>query len=119
MFFRRMFQLGGRLHYAKEAVVYEDVPVQRLNAAWLIRRKYRIGQTHAMMIQKFESVKYEWLAPTSVVKVLCCLAVSAATMVYPPYGMWWFMRGVFHLGVASYRLGGAVVEEYKKPRTAT
>lgn len=45
LLFRELIAQGIRLIWCDEALVSEDVPRNRANAAWLLRRSYRVGQT--------------------------------------------------------------------------
>ena len=57
MFFHAMHKNGGRLGYAPDAIVYEEVAPTRLNLAWVLRRRYRAGQVYAMMIRALRSFR--------------------------------------------------------------
>jgi succinoglycan biosynthesis protein ExoM len=43
VFFRRLFFSGGRMAWADEAVVFEEVSAERASLAWMRRRWYRQG----------------------------------------------------------------------------
>ncbi len=43
--FRDLIALGCTFVWCDEAWVSEDVPLERANAAWLLRRSFRVGQT--------------------------------------------------------------------------
>jgi hypothetical protein len=45
-FFYRLTDAGGRIAFAPEAWVDEPVPASRTSLAWLIRRRFRSGQTY-------------------------------------------------------------------------
>ena len=45
LLFRDLLAKGAKFIWCDEAPVEEDVPLDRANAAWLLRRAYRIGQT--------------------------------------------------------------------------
>ncbi len=67
MFFHAMHKNGGRLGYAPDAIVYEEVVPSRLNLAWVLRRRYRAGQVYAMMFERFDRRAYRraaWSAAT-------------------------------------------------------
>jgi glycosyltransferase involved in cell wall biosynthesis len=48
-FFRRVHAAGGRMVWANEAIVEDDVPEERMSADWLIRRHRRTGMTTALI----------------------------------------------------------------------
>src|SRR6516225_2995473 len=115
MFFHAMYRKGGVLRYASGAVVYESVVQSRANFAWVVRRRYRAGQTRALVSHKFDRVDYRRLSWTAPLKVVACAIMSAVTLGNRPRAMWWLMRGIFHCGTISYALGAGVYEEYGKP----
>jgi succinoglycan biosynthesis protein ExoM len=49
-FFYRFTDRGGRIGFAPDAVVFDPVPAERERFAWLARRWYRSGQSHAMRL---------------------------------------------------------------------
>jgi len=49
LFFHAMYRKGGVLKYAPNAVVYERVIPSRANVRWVVRRRYRAGQTRALV----------------------------------------------------------------------
>jgi len=46
--FRALLARGAAFVWCDEATVQEEVPLARANAAWLLRRSYRLGQTWAV-----------------------------------------------------------------------
>ena len=51
-FFYRMKQSGASIEFTPEAVVFEDVPPERLNVSWLIRRGYRSGYVNGLISRR-------------------------------------------------------------------
>jgi len=114
MFFHAMYRKGGVLKYAPNAVVYERVIPSRANVRWVVRRRYRAGQTRALVSHKFDRVDYRRLSWTAPLKVVACAIMSAVTLGNRPRAMWWLMRGIFHCGTISYAIGACVHDEYGK-----
>ena len=56
-FFYRFRDLGGRIGYARDALVYEPVPVERTSLTYLLRRNFRQGQTHARRLQQYSALR--------------------------------------------------------------
>jgi succinoglycan biosynthesis protein ExoM len=112
MFFHAMYRSGGALRYAADAIVYEDVAPGRTNARWIATRRYRAGQVYAMMFERFDAAVYRRIGITAAAKAAFCVLMGLATAWAPGRAMWWLMRGVFHCGVLSYRLGASVHAEY-------
>lgn len=48
MLFRDMLEHGAKFVWCDEATVSEEVPAQRANLNWLLRRSYRLGQTYVL-----------------------------------------------------------------------
>lgn len=48
MLFRDMLAHGAVFVWCDEATVSEEVPLQRANLPWLLRRSYRLGQTYVL-----------------------------------------------------------------------
>lgn len=46
--FHDLLARGARFVWCDEATVQEDVPPERANAGWLLRRSYRLGQTYVL-----------------------------------------------------------------------
>jgi succinoglycan biosynthesis protein ExoM len=114
MFFHAMYRKGGVLKYAPNAVVYERVIPSRANVRWVVRRRYRAGQTRALVSHKFDRVYYRRLSWTAPLKVVACAIMSAVTLGNRPRAMWWLMRGIFHCGTISFAIGAGVHDEYGK-----
>ena len=51
-FFAHVHRSGGRIAFSPEAVVEEPVPAARARLAWLARRRFRSGQTHARLLKQ-------------------------------------------------------------------
>ncbi|EAR52580.1 hypothetical protein OG2516_05713 [Oceanicola granulosus HTCC2516] len=73
-FLRRTLARGFRHAFAAEARVVEDIPASRVEPDWLLRRRFRIGNTHARV---------------------CCLHAGHAAGVarYFPHACALFLRG--------------------------
>jgi len=115
MFFHAMYRKGGVLKYAPNAVVYERVIPSRANVRWVVRRRYRAGQTRALVSHRCDPAEYIRLSLTAPFKVVVCVVISGLMIPRRARAIWWLMRGVFHLGTISYALGIRVHEEYGKP----
>jgi succinoglycan biosynthesis protein ExoM len=114
MFFYAMHRCGGCLAYASDAIVYEEVSNARASLRWIVRRRYRAGQTYAKLQQKYNVRRFRQIPLLSPIKIAFCVGTAALLAIRPARGMWWLMRGVFHCGVLSYRLNGRVFEEYSR-----
>jgi succinoglycan biosynthesis protein ExoM len=115
MFFHAMYRKGGVLKYAPNAVVYERVIPSRANVRWVVWRRYRAGQTRALVSYRCDPAEYSRLSLTAPFKVVVCVVISGLMIPRRARAIWWLMRGVFHLGTISYALGIRVHDEYAKP----
>lgn len=111
-FFYAMHTRGGRLAYAPDAIVYEEVSGTRATLQWIIKRRYRVGQTFAKLQQRYYARDYKWIPLLSPIKIGFCVGIAVMLAFRPNRAMWWLMRSVFHWGMLSYRLNGSVYEEY-------
>ena len=116
IFFHSMRRCGATLAYAPEAIVFEDVAVGRATLGWVARRRYRAGQTYALMLRRFSPRRYALWAWTSPMKIAFCSFAGAATGFDAARASRWAMRGVFHLGGLSYALGFGIHQEYAPRR---
>lgn len=53
-FFRRVHRAGFAIEACDEAVVYEDVPIERCNLRWITRRNFRGGLAYASQSRLYE-----------------------------------------------------------------
>jgi succinoglycan biosynthesis protein ExoM len=115
LFFHAMYRKGAALKYAEAAVVYEKVVAERVNLRWIVHRRFRVGQTYALMFQRHDGAAYLRIACSAPLKIMACLAMATLTSYDRAKAGWWLMRAVFHGGAASYALGKRVYEEYGTP----
>jgi succinoglycan biosynthesis protein ExoM len=111
-FFYAMHSRGGRLVYAPDAVVYEEVAEDRKTLSWVIKRRQRVGQTFAKLQQRYNARAYRLIPILTPIKIAFCIGMATMLVIRPSQAMWWLMRGVFHWGILSYRITGNVYEEY-------
>jgi succinoglycan biosynthesis protein ExoM len=112
VFFHEMYQLGGTLRYAPKAIAYEEVAPFRSTVKWVARRRYRTGQSYALMLRRSSKLRFVVAALTSPLKILLCTVISACCAPHRSVASAWLMRGVFHTGVLCYALGFSVHQEY-------
>ncbi|MGH1421206.1 MAG: glycosyltransferase [Hyphomonas sp.] len=98
-FFFRLRQMGATYAIADASIVSEDVPPARLSLNWLLRRRFRIGQSYAVS------------APSRTARLkLLLLAFMKSTYSFSRAGLifrnkgrraFWLMRGTMHAGVCA------------------
>lgn len=101
-FFKDLESSGARFAIADEAIVHEAVPPARETLGWLLRRRFRYGQTHGMLLG--ESVQgYPGRlrhAVSAGVKTTFCIMMMALHMLSRHRGRAWGLRGALHAGAA-------------------
>ena len=106
-FFADFLGAGGRIAFAEDAVVHETVPEDRARLAWLLRRRYRMGQTHASLIARDRSRAGRLgAAGVAAAKALACGGLALLGVARPAWRNRQIMRAALHVGAAA-RLGGA------------
>lgn len=106
-FFADFLAAGGRISFAPDARVHETVPANRARLAWLMRRRYRMGQTHASLIAQGRS----WTgrmgaAAVAATKALACGGMALIGAARPAWRNRQLMRAALHIGAVA-QLGGA------------
>lgn len=114
-FFREMTSAGGRLAFAPDALATELVPKERESFGWLLRRRFRYGQTHGLML--LESTHETTLrraggAVAAALKAVFCIGMAALHAPRRPRGRFWFLRGALHAGVTCRLLGKREGQQY-------
>ncbi|NRA16441.1 MAG: glycosyltransferase family 2 protein [Oceanospirillaceae bacterium] len=116
VFFSALYKQGCTIEYAENAVLIEPVTESRASLKWLWMRRYRSGQTHAVLLSgKVISFK-DKITQTAfaLAKSLVCHAMMLLTLWSPVYWRKWWLRGGLHLGVVSKLWGGDTLVQYGK-----
>ena len=111
VFFHEMHRLGGALRYAPDAAVFEDVQPGRVNLDWVWRRKYRSGQTHALLLEMRGQTGARQKAIVAA-KAAACFAMAAASALNRNRRLGWTARGLLHVGVLSRLSNRRLTVEY-------
>ena len=102
MFFSEVYRAGGCIEYAAEAWVTEAVPVSRASMFWLLKRRFRYGQTHALVLSEDQNAgiltSLKWIGSASM-KAGLCLLVALFNCTRPKKLREWLLRGTLHCGV--------------------
>ena len=115
VFISSIHQRGGKISYASDALVTEAVPPARAKLMWLLRRKFRFGQTHGLMLKEGllgKRVRPLRDVPVVIGKALCCFGMMILTAPLIDKSAAWLLRGTLHAGVAYELLGGKSLEIY-------
>ncbi len=112
-FFAAARDRGVVFAHAPDALAEEDVPDNRATLGWLLRRRMRMGQTHASLIgAKAGLAGRARLAVVASAKVVACGAVALVSLGNPLARNRAIMRGALHFGTASGLLGARALVLY-------
>jgi succinoglycan biosynthesis protein ExoM len=112
-FFKAVYDVGGQLETSPDAVVEEIVVPERASFVWLLRRRFRSGQTHGAIIARQGSARLRVRGILSATaKALVCLAGAIVTFPSPAGWRGWILRGGLHAGVIARLLGCGEIELY-------
>ena len=115
MFFTAVHRAGGRIDYAPEAVVTEDVAPERLNFPWLARRYFRSGQTHGLIllaVKRRGPISRLGSIALASGKATVCGIVGATCLVTGGRVHFWCLRSILHVGVVCRLLGVSELIQY-------
>lgn len=97
-YFYRLYDLGGRIVFAPDAIAYEPVPVERARLDWLMRRRFRSGQTHGLRLVRASRGGW-WALTLATAKAGYCLAMVVPNLFSPVRWRRSLLRGTLHMGV--------------------
>lgn len=110
-YFCAAVKAGARIAYAPDAVAHEAIGKSRATLEWLLKRRFRSGQTHGLMLLEESSPRAAHVAKAAAKAAFC--ALLAIVNVWRPSRMrFWALRGVMHIGVISRLLGQKEVRLY-------
>jgi succinoglycan biosynthesis protein ExoM len=110
-FFYRLRDAGGRIGYARAALVHEPVPLERTNLGYLLRRNFRQGQTHARRLQRSSRLRPATLhVPLALAKALL-LGIAACRPGKAPRNRY-LARAALHCGVLARLVGVNEIKLY-------
>lgn len=114
-FFAAIHRAGGIIQYAWHASATEIVPASRASLRWLLRRRFRYGQTHGTMVLETPGMNAAKQAKTLVLAALkagFCYVMMVLTIARLHRSIFWLLRGTLHVGVISRLLGKRELEHY-------
>ncbi|RHZ93758.1 glycosyltransferase [Cereibacter sphaeroides] len=111
-FFEAMLRRGGRLGFAPDALVRETVPTDRARLGWLLRRRFRMGQTHASLIAGPGRAQRAKQALVALSKVAACSGMALAAVHDPLRRNNALLRGALHVGTLSALFGARPITIY-------
>lgn len=112
-YFTHLHQAGGRIAFAPKALVQEPVPENRALFSWLLKRRFRVGQTHGRLLGE-RTRALPSIARASAKVAYCFLAAAICAMASEQRNRF-ALRGVMHAGVVSGLLGVREIRQYGEP----
>lgn len=97
-FFFRLGAMGARYAAAPDSIVREEVPADRATLDWLLKRRFRIGQSYAARAET--SAEKGSLFVSAAAKSAWC-HLRALPLRDPAARAFWLMRGRMHAGVCA------------------
>lgn len=122
VFFSGVYSAGGKIAFAPAAWVREAVPPHRAQFGWLFKRRFRFGQTHALLLRERQGDKLAVRAKSfamAAVKAGVCTLVAVLTFWHPVKTRFWLLRGALHMGVMAGATGRATLEQYGETAEGT
>lgn len=116
-FFRDAMEDGARLAFAPLATLDEPVAPSRTTMVWLLKRRFRMGQTHGGLLRKYGAARARLLTlPLAFAKVLYCFAFALVTAPFAARRNSNLLRGALHAGTIASLIGFPEVAIYGAPR---
>lgn len=115
VFFAAAHRAGALIAFAPDAIVTEAVPTERASLQWLLKRRFRTGQTHALLLLEREGTNALTRAKNAAIasaKALFCFIMVAPNLWRKSRAYFWLLRGAMHAGVVARLSGVAEAEHY-------
>ena len=109
-FFAKVVAEGGTIAFSPDALLRETIPPYRVSFKWLLRRRFRMGQTHGQLVAKNGASVRLWAV--TVGKVVYCAGAAALQVVWQDRRNKAILRGALHLGALSGLAGGRILQLY-------
>lgn len=98
-FFFRLRRQGAQYAIADDSIALEAVPSDRANLRWLLRRRFRIGQSYATVSEGI--VARVLLFVSAAAKSLYCFFRALLALPNASARAFWLIRGTMHIGVCA------------------
>ncbi len=110
-FFSAMVKAGGTIAYASNAVATEIVPADKATLRWLLKRRFRSGQTHGTLLMEQGQGTASHLVK-AYLKAVFCACIALLCIIDSTRFRFWVLRGAMHAGVMSRLLGKRELQLY-------
>ena len=112
-FFTRVTDAGGRIAFAERAWLSEPVPESRARFGWLMKRRFRSGQTHGRILGARAALpgRVRQLAVAGA-KAAYCGVAALLSLHSPEARNRNLLRGALHLGAMAGIIGVREIRQY-------
>jgi succinoglycan biosynthesis protein ExoM len=115
VFLSTLYERGGKIAYAENALLTEPVPINRASLKWLMQRRFRSGQTHALLLLEQQgdrfSTRFKNICKATV-KTCICFAMAIIMFFNVTKSVTWILRGCLHIGVVARLTGKNMLVQY-------
>ena len=111
-YFSQLHASGGRIAYAEDALVLEPVTEDRARLQWLVKRRFRSGQTHGRLLASQRAGRKPMQIGLAAAKAAYCFAGATALVAVPHKRNRQALRGIMHVGAISGLLGVREIRLY-------
>lgn len=115
IYFSSLHNVGGVIVYAADAIAIESVTPEREKLSWLLKRRFRSGQTHGLLLIEGTNDNIGQYIRNIIayfLKSSFCLVITFANLLRPVKMRYWLLRGTFHMGVIAKLLGKKEIIQY-------
>ncbi|MEL6681958.1 MAG: glycosyltransferase family 2 protein [Pseudomonadota bacterium] len=109
-FFANAVADGGSISFSPDALLFETIPPDRVSFRWLLRRRFRMGQTHGRLVAEKGASLRLWAV--TVCKVLYCIGATILQLPWQDRRNMAILRGGLHMGALSGLAGGQGLQQY-------
>jgi succinoglycan biosynthesis protein ExoM len=103
---------GGRIAYAPDALATEIVLPERATFKWLLKRRYRFGQIHGLMLMETGRAGIKAILKAAA-KSAISLIMAIILLPVPDRARFWALRAALHAGVVARLLGQRELQLYE------
>ncbi|MFD1157681.1 glycosyltransferase [Roseovarius aestuarii] len=116
-FFSEVFAGGGQIVFAEGALVHENVPPKRASAGWLLRRRYRMGQTHGQLLgDRKSNIAKAVPVGLALAKIIYCAGAAVLGGFSQTRRYQAILRAALHAGVVAGLIGQRTLRQYGTAR---
>jgi succinoglycan biosynthesis protein ExoM len=114
-YFNELIKSGGQIAFEKNALVTEHVSEERESFLWLLKRRFRFGQTHGLLLLEVAHTPLTRAKNTVIAafKAAFCLLMALLNFFRDQHSRFWSLRGALHAGVACRLMGKRELEQYR------